>query len=98
MPQSKIDFTVRIVDDIPRPRSSRTSRYDEVVQDILEDQQTRALDCTDETAAQAVYAGIKRAIEREPVADRNLTVTTRTMEDGTASVFVDFTGTGSHRK
>lgn len=86
-----VDFTVSVVspDDIPPPHASR-ARYRAIVEDVLLDGHTRELRCSSRKDAKAVYAGIMRAVrKRYPVVNHDIIVTSRTLEDGSVSVFVE---------
>lgn len=84
-----VDFTVSVVspDDIPPPHASR-ARYRAIVEDVLLDGHTREIHCSSRKDAKAVYAGVMRAGNRIN-APWDLIVYSRTLEDGTVSVFVE---------
>lgn len=88
-----VDFTVSVVspDDIPPPHASR-ARYRAIVEDVYYDGHTREVHCSSRKDAKAVYAGIIRAADKirekhDPPWD--LAIYSRTLEDGTVSVFVE---------
>lgn len=84
-----VDFTVSVVspDDIPPPHASR-ARYRAIVEDVYLDGHTREVHCSSRKDAKAVYAGIMRAADKID-APWDLVVYSRTLEDGTVSVFVE---------
>lgn len=99
--RTPVDFTVRVAQEVPQPHSSRRGRYMQVVTATLTDGRTRELECSSRQDAQAVYAGVLRALDRivrdeagNPglaalARKRTIAVTTRTRKDGTVSVFME---------